>query len=97
MRERHLSLQRVGPGGPDAAAGRDSLLWSSRMQAEPDKLLWMEGGVEKDTPGSMSPQDVARGRPSGQALPLELQAAPTVPATGDDPHPQHPRVDVTKI
>ena len=51
MRERHLSLKRSGARRSDAAAGRDGLLWSSPdAQGEPDKLLWMEGGVEKDTP-----------------------------------------------
>ena len=51
MRERHLSLKRSGARRSDAAAGRDGLLWSSPdTQGEPDKLLWMEGGVEKDAP-----------------------------------------------
>ena len=51
MRERHLSLKRSGARRSDAAAGRDGLLWSSPdTQGEPDKLLRMEGGVEKDAP-----------------------------------------------
>ena len=49
MRERHLSLKRGGPRRADAA-GRDGLLWSQDSQDEPDKLMWLEDGVEKDAP-----------------------------------------------
>lgn len=49
MRERHLSLKRGGARRADAS-GRDGFLWYQEAQSEPDKLLWMEDGVEKDTP-----------------------------------------------
>ena len=49
MRERHLSLKRGGARRADAS-GRDGCLWYQEAQSEPDKLLWMEDGVEKDTP-----------------------------------------------
>jgi hypothetical protein len=49
-REASLAQKKWGPAA-DAAAGRDGLLWSSPdAQGEPNKLLWMEGGVEKDAP-----------------------------------------------
>lgn len=49
MRERHLSLKRGGTRRADAA-GRDGLLCSQDSQDEPDKLMWLEDGVEKDAP-----------------------------------------------
>ena len=93
MRERHLSLKRSGARRSDAAAGRDGLLWSSPdTQGEPDKLLWMEGGVEKDAPELDEPQGRGlRSRPSGRALPPELPAALAPPMTGEKtPHPPTP-------
>ncbi len=51
MRERYLWLKRGGARHAEVAAGRDGLLWpAQKTPDEPDKLLWMEDGVEKGSP-----------------------------------------------